>query len=167
MFMVSRPPPAGWVPSVDSIAMIIQGREASEFEQPTSRGFGMAQDRQTAEILLRESVDAERALIDAETSAERELQSAEKAYRRALERLEQSQQRVERRRREFEQARAKLDQCQLERAAGPLIRHVSVARPSLPRPARDDSRLRTRTPRKPEPAPEGTGSDNSNSGSGR
>lgn len=126
----------------------------------------MSQERQSAEALLRESIDAERTLIDAETRAEHELQTAEKAYRRSLEKLERSQQRVERRRREFEQARAHLDQCQLERAAGPLIRHVSVARPSLPRPARDDSRGRSRTPKKTEPVPEGTGSNGSNSDSG-
>lgn len=117
----------------------------------------MAVDRSQAEALLRESVAAERALIDAETLAERELDRAEIRYLRALDRLQRAQQRVERRRREFEQMRARLDQCQLERAAGPLIRRVSVGRPSLPRPARDDSRARSRVPKRNEPVPEDTG----------
>ncbi len=123
----------------------------------------MAQERGQAETLLRESAEAERALIDAEFAAEHQLALAEKRYRRSLEKLERSQQRVERRRREFEQARSRLDQCQLERAAGPLIRRVSVARPALPRPARDDSRVRTRVPKTNEPAPEGAGSNGSDS----
>jgi hypothetical protein len=122
---------------------------------------GVAQEPGQAETLLRESSEAERTLIDAEFSAEQRLVLAEKRYRRSLDKLERSQQRVERRRREFEQARSQLDQCQLERAAGPLIRRVSVARPTLPRPARDDSRARPRTPKPDEPAPDGAGSNGS------
>lgn len=114
-----------------------------------------------AETLLRESAEAERLLIDAEFAAEQQLILTENRYRRSLDKLERSQQRVERRRREFEQARSRLDQCQLERAAGPHIRRVSVARPTLPRPARDDSRARTRASKTEEPAPEGAGSNGS------
>jgi hypothetical protein len=121
----------------------------------------MAQERGQVETVLRESVEAERVLIEAEFAAERELVLAEERYRRSLEKLERAQQRVERRRREFEQARARLDQCQLERAAGPLIRRVSVERPSLPRPARDDSRARARNSKTKEPAPPGAGSNGS------
>jgi hypothetical protein len=124
----------------------------------------MAQELGEAATLLRESAEAERALIEAEYAAEHELQVAEERYRRALAKLEQAQQRAERRRREFEQARARLDQSQLERAAGPLIRRVSVERPSLPRPARDDSRARTRALKTAKPAPEDAGSNGSGSG---
>lgn len=123
----------------------------------------MTQERGQVESLLRESVEAERALIDAELAAERAMHLAEQHYLRALEKLERAQERVERRRREFEQARARLDQCQLERASGPLIRRVSVARPSLPRPARDDSRARNRVAKTTEPAPESAGSNGSDS----
>lgn len=119
----------------------------------------MAETRSQAEDALRESQAAERLLIDAEQKAEGDLLLAERRYRRALEKLERAQQRVERRRREFEQARAKLDQCQLERAAGPLIRRQSVARPALPRPARDDSRARAAQRKEKEPPPEGDGSN--------
>ncbi len=122
---------------------------------------GVAQEPGQTETLLRESAEAERTLIDAEFAADCQLALAEKRYRRSLDKLERSQKRVERRRREFEQARSQLDQCQLERAAGPLIRRVSVARPTLPRPARDDSRARTRAPKIDEPAPEGAGSSGS------
>ena len=122
----------------------------------------MAQEQGEVATILRESAEAERALIDAEYAAEHELHVAEERYRRALDKLEQTQQRVERRRREFEQARALLDQCQLERASGPVIRRVSVERPSLPRPARDDSRARA--PKTAKPAPEDAGSNGSESG---
>jgi hypothetical protein len=121
----------------------------------------MTQERGQVETVLRESVEAERALIDAEYAAERELALSEERYRRSLDKLERTQQQSERRRREFEQARARLDQCQLERASGPLIRRVSVERPSLPRPARDDSRARARNPKTQEPAPDGAGSNGS------
>jgi hypothetical protein len=124
----------------------------------------MAQKQGEANTLVRESADAERALIEAELQAERELLIAEESYRRSLEKLERAQQRVERRRREFEQARARLDQCQLERSSGPLIRHVSVSRPSLPRPARDDSRARKRVLQTKEPAPTGAGSNDPETG---
>jgi len=124
----------------------------------------MAQKQGQVDTLVRESADAERALIDAELEAERGLLVAEERYRRSLEKLEGAQQRVERRRREFEQARAKLDQCQLERSSGPMIRHASVSRPSLPRPARDDSRARKRTSETQKPAPESAGSKNPESG---
>jgi hypothetical protein len=123
--------------------------------------YRMTQERGQVDTVLRESVEAERALIEAEYAAERELSQAEERFRRSLDKLERAQLRVERRRREFEQARAKLDQCQLERAAGPHIRRVSVERPSLPRPARDDSRARSRVPKKQEPAPSGAGSNGS------
>lgn len=123
----------------------------------------MAQEHGSVETLLRESSGAEQALIDAETSAEREFELAEARYHRALKKLESAQQRVQQQRRQFEQARARLDQCQHERAAGPLIRRVAVERPSLPRPARDDSRARTRRAKTTEPAPEGTGSKGSDS----
>lgn len=113
--------------------------------------------------LLRESSQAELALIGAELDAERELHIAEDRFRRSLEKLERAERRVERRRRAFEQARARLDQCQLERAAGPLVRPVAVARPALPRPVRDDSRARARAAKKAEPAPEGTGSNGTGS----
>jgi hypothetical protein len=115
--------------------------------------------------LLRESSQAEQLLIDAELAAERDLHTAEERFRRSLEKLERAELRVERRRREFEQARARLDQCQLERAAGPLVRPVAVARPALPRPARDDSRARARAAKKAEPAPAGAGSNGSGSNS--
>jgi hypothetical protein len=123
----------------------------------------MVQDMGGANGLLREARAAERALIEAEERAERELLDAEARYRRALEKLERAQQRVESRRRAFEQARAKLDQCQLERAAGPIIRRTVVARPALPRPARDDSRARARPQKTTEPSSEDDGSDGTNS----
>ncbi len=123
----------------------------------------MTQEPGQAKILLRESAEAEQSLIDAEFAAEQQLVITERRYRHSLDKLERSQQRVERRRREFEQARSRLDQCQLERAAGPHIRRVLVARPTLPRPARDDSRARPRTLKTDEPAPEGAGSNGSDS----
>lgn len=113
--------------------------------------------------LLREARAAELALIEAEAEAERELQQAEALYQRALEKYNRAQDRLDASRRVFEQARAQLDQRQLERAAGPMIRRLSVARPSLPRPARDDSRVRARTRKRNEPAPEGTGSEKTES----
>lgn len=113
----------------------------------------MAHESGEGDGLLRESRAAEMALIDAETRAEQELARAEARYRRALDKFTQAQARMEASRRDFEQARAQLDQRQLERAAGPMLRRLSVARPSLPRPARDDSRARKRN----GPAPEGAG----------
>ncbi|MEZ4506445.1 MAG: hypothetical protein R2848_11555 [Thermomicrobiales bacterium] len=127
----------------------------------------MAVERSQTDTLLREAVNAEQALIEAETLAENELDVAESRYRLALEKLERAQQRVERRRREFEQARARLDQCQLERAAGPLIRRVAVGRPSLPRPARDDSRVRSRSQKNSGPTPEGADPKSNDPESGR
>jgi hypothetical protein len=118
---------------------------------------GIARD----EALLREAREAERALIEAEARAEAALVEAEARYRRSLEKLARAQAKVEDRRRAFEHARALLDQAQLERAAGPLIRRLSVDRPALPRPARDDSRARSR--KRSEPGPEGTGSDDETS----
>jgi hypothetical protein len=123
----------------------------------------MVQDNGHADGLLRESQAAERALIEAEERAERELLDAEERYRRAVEKLERAQLRVETRRRAFEQARAALDQCQLERAAGPVIRRTAVARPVLPRPARDDSRARRSSPKTVEPPSEDDGSNGANS----
>lgn len=118
----------------------------------------MAQQQAAVETLVRESAEAERALIEAEAVAEHELKRAEERYRRSLEKLERARQQVEKERRSFEQARARLDQCQLERAAGPRIRRVSVERPSLPRPARDDSRARARAQKISEPASADAGS---------
>ena len=118
----------------------------------------MVQESLKETDVLREAKAAELALIEAETRAEQELAKADVRYRRALEKLERAQMRTEARRRDFEQARARLDQCQLERSAGPLIRRVSVARPSLPRPARDDSRARTNGSKPNKPAPSGAGS---------
>jgi hypothetical protein len=118
---------------------------------------GIARD----DVLLREAREAERALIEAETRAEAALVDAEARYRRSLEKLARAQAKVEERRRAFEHARSLLDQAQLERAAGPLIRRLAVDRPSLPRPARDDSRARSR--KRTEPVPEGTGSDDDSS----
>lgn len=123
----------------------------------------MAQEQAAVETLVRESAAAERALIEAESAAERELQRAEERYRRSREKLERAQQQVEKERRSFEQARAQLDQCQLERAAGPRIRRVSVERPSLPRPARDDSRVRTRAQKIQKPASADAGSNETDS----
>lgn len=117
----------------------------------------MAQESATERDVLEEARDAELALIEAEAQAEAEMAVAEARYRRALEKLERAQQRASERRRDFERARARLDQCQLERAAGPLLRRVGVPRPALPRPARDDSRARMRASKRNEPAPEGTG----------
>jgi hypothetical protein len=119
----------------------------------------MVQESSTGTDVLREAKAAELALIDAETRAEQDLAKAEIRYRRALEKFERAQLRTEARRRDFEQARARLDQCQLERSAGPMIRRISVARPSLPRPARDDSRARANGAKPKKPAPEGAGSD--------
>jgi hypothetical protein len=123
----------------------------------------MVQDVGHADGLLRAAQAAERALIEAEARAERELLEAEEQYRRALKKLERAQLRVEDRRRAFEQARANLDQCQLERAAGPVIRRTSVARPVLPRPARDDSRVRRQSQKTVEPPSEDGGSNGSSS----
>ncbi|HET9660831.1 MAG TPA: hypothetical protein VFP05_10915 [Thermomicrobiales bacterium] len=117
----------------------------------------MPGDSTAGDDALRESRVAELALIEAETQAEGELQRAEARYRRALDKLTRAQERLDATRREFEQARAQLDQRQLERAAGPVIRRVSVARPSLPRPARDDSRARERERKRNGPAPEEAG----------
>jgi hypothetical protein len=113
--------------------------------------------------LLRAAREAESELIEAETRAERVLTIAEARYRRAVEKLKRAQARAEETRREFEQARAQLDQCQLERAAGPVIRRVAVQRPALPRPARDDSRGRNAAVKRNEPAPEDAGSKDSDS----
>lgn len=121
--------------------MIIQLLERTMFVAGAC--FLMVQGTTKGDDLLRESRQAEMALIDEETRAERKLASAEKRYRRAIAQLVQAQERVEARRRDFEQSRSRLDQCQLERAAGPMLRRASVARPALPRPARDDSRART------------------------
>ena len=118
----------------------------------------MAQESATERDLLRESREAELALIEAEARAEEEMAIAEARYRQALEKLARAQQRAEVRRREFEQARARLDQCQLERAAGPLLRRFAAPRPALPRPARDDSRARARQANRNEPAPDRAGS---------
>ena len=107
--------------------------------------------------LLRESRAAELALIGAEAQAERDLDRAEARYRRAQEKSVRAQERLEAARREFEQARAQLDQRQMERAAGPMIRRLSAARPSLPRPARDDSRARARARKAEGPASEEAG----------
>lgn len=104
--------------------------------------------------LLRESRAAELALIGAEAQAERDLEQAEARYRRALEKASRAQERLEIARKEFEHARAQLDQRQMERAAGPVIRRLSAARPSLPRPARDDSRARARAKKADGTAPE-------------
>jgi hypothetical protein len=123
----------------------------------------MVRNNGEADGLLRASQAAERALIEAEERAEGELLEAEERYRRALEKLERAQQRVESRRRAFEQARARLDQCQLERAAGPVIRRTAVARPALPRPARDDSRIRALPQKTIEPPSEDDGSNGTNS----
>lgn len=123
----------------------------------------MAQDAANGDDLLRESRQAEMALIEAETRAERELADAEERYRRALDKFARAQEKVEARRKVFEQARARLDQSQLERSAGPMIRRIAVARPALPRPARDDSRARARAAKPNEPAPEDTGSSDSDS----
>lgn len=139
------------------LAMIVQQNRALEIWQEM-RVHLMGDRQSERENLLQSSGVAERALIDAEAQAEREMQEAEERYRRATEKLELAQQRVLQRRREFEQARARLDQCQLERAAGPVIRRITVERPSLPRPARDDSRSRSRRPKTQEPAPESAGS---------
>ncbi len=147
-----------WAASLSSVGMIIQRTKRSEFREGES---GMPQQRAATETLLRESADAERALIETEAAAERDLQRAEERYRRALEKLERAQRRVEAERKSFEQARARLDQSQLERAAGPLIRPVAVGRPTLPRPARDDSRARARARKMQEPAPEGAGPNGS------
>jgi hypothetical protein len=117
----------------------------------------MAREQVEVHTLLRESAEAELALIELEAAAERDLQRAEQRYQRALEKLERAQRRVDARRREFEQARARLDQCQRERAAGPMIRPASVGRPTLPRPARDDSRARQQRQEAKEPAPAGAG----------
>ncbi|MCA9860903.1 MAG: hypothetical protein KC438_14335 [Thermomicrobiales bacterium] len=117
-------------------------------------------------LAMVESAEAERALIEAEEQAERALVEAERAYRRSLERLEAAQRRVEKRKKAFERARAALDQCQLERASGPLIRPKVVERPTLPRPARDDSRARARAANTSKPAPSGAGPDASDSKSG-
>lgn len=118
----------------------------------------MVQENGQADDVLRESRAAERALIEAEERAERQLIDAEHRFRRAQEKLERAQQRMEARRQIFEQARARLDQCQLERAAGPVIRRAIVARPALPRPARDDSRVRTKPAKAIEPPSEDDGS---------
>jgi hypothetical protein len=126
----------------------------------------MVQQSSTGTDVLRDAKVAEMTLIDAETEAEQNLAKAEARYRRALEKLERAQLRTEARRKEFEQARARLDQCQLERSAGPLIRRISVARPSLPRPARDDSRVRSNGSKSNEPAPEGAGSSDPESKKG-
>lgn len=123
----------------------------------------MAHEQGSVEAMLRESASAEQALIDSESEAERAFQRAETRYRKAIERLEIAEQRVQEQRKLFEQARALLDQRQHERAAGPVMRRVSVERPSLPRPARDDSRARSRRTLTTEPAPESAGSQNSDS----
>jgi hypothetical protein len=123
----------------------------------------MPDESTTGAELLDESRAAELALIDAETRAECVLVRAEARYRRSLEKFTRAQQRLDASRREFEQARAQLDQCQLERAAGPVIRRVSVARPSLPRPARDDSRARARDHKRHGPAPEEAGPESNES----
>ena len=120
--------------------MIVQHHERPGF----ATGNGMGQEVGEGDELLRESRAAEQALIVAEAEAERDLEGAEARYRRAQEKASRAQERLEIARKEFEQARAQLDQRQLERAAGPMIRRLSAARPSLPRPARDDSRARAR-----------------------
>ncbi len=123
----------------------------------------MPQEPTTVNELLSEARAAELELIEAEAQAEEALVAAEARYRQALEKLGRAQERAEVRRREFEQARARLDQCQLERAAGPLIRRRSVPRPALPRPARDDSRARAAKGKRNEPAPAGAGSSDPDS----
>jgi len=113
----------------------------------------MPQEPMMASDLLREARNAELELIEAEARAEEALVVAEARYRQALEKLGRAQERADVRRREFEQARARLDQCQLERAAGPLLRRRLVPRPALPRPARDDSRARAAKGKRNESAP--------------
>jgi hypothetical protein len=120
--------------------------------------MGMVHEAGEGDELLRESRAAELALIGAEAQAERDLDRAETKYRRAREKAVRAQERLDAARKEFEQARAQLDQRQLERAAGPMIRRLSAARPSLPRPARDDSRARARARKATEPASEEAGS---------
>lgn len=123
----------------------------------------MPQEPMVASDLLREARNAELQLIEAEARAEEALVVAEARYRHALEKLGRAQERADVRRWEFEQARARLDQCQLERAAGPLLRRRSVPRPALPRPARDDSRARAAKGKQNESAPAGADSSDPNS----
>lgn len=134
--------------------MIVQHNERPVF----ATGHGMGYEPGDGEELLRESRAAELALIGAEAQAERDLERADARYRRALEKAARAQEQLDAARREFEQARAQLDQRQLERAAGPMIRRLSTARPSLPRPARDDSRARARARKAEEPTSEEAGS---------
>lgn len=123
----------------------------------------MVQEPAPENDLLREARKGELALIEAETRAEETLLIAEERYREALEKLRRAQERANTRRQEYQQARARLDQCQLERAAGPVLHRTTVPRPVLPRPARDDSRGRTRTTKRNEPVSKDTGSSEPNS----
>ncbi len=118
----------------------------------------MSQEAETGGDLLRDARQAELALIEAEARAEAALATAERRYRQSLDKLRRAQERATARRKVFEEARARLDQCQLERAAGPVFRRVSVPRPALPRPARDDSRARALRSKQNDPAPDGAGS---------
>jgi hypothetical protein len=139
--------------------MIVQ-----HYERPgIAIGNGMGQEPEEGDELLRESRAAELALIVAEAQAESDLDRAEARYRRAREKASRAQKQLEIARREFEQARAQLDQRQLERAAGPMIRRLSAARPSLPRPVRDDSRARARARKAAGPASEEAGPETNES----